>query len=48
MPALPECVANCRDVKSKDENHNIALDKYIEDVIGASEESSNHFIPYNR
>ena len=32
----------------KDESHRIALDSYIEDVIGASENASKQFIPYTR
>ena len=32
----------------KDKSHRIALDNYIEDVIGASENASKQFIPYTR
>ena len=41
-------VRNCRNVKCKDVEHRNLLDKYIEDIIGASEDAAKEFIPYTR
>ena len=44
---IPQECLECRDVKCKDENHRIALDDYILEILDSIEESTKQKIPYS-